>query len=85
MLKSVLLMFFLVTRWDDMTLSAFVTCNSLMIYGWYILKVGQTFDLKAPLLLFEVTSGRKDYFHKNMFVGVNVSDFWLNEAFMVLN
>jgi hypothetical protein len=31
-------------------------------------------SLKAPLLLFEVTSGLKDYFHKSMFVGVNVSD-----------
>ena len=32
-----------------------------------------------------MTSGLKVNFHKSMLVGVNVSDFWMNEASTVLN
>jgi len=36
--------------------------------------------LRAVLLLFEAMSGLKVNFHKSLLVGVNVSDYWLNEA-----
>jgi len=39
----------------------------------------------AVLLLFEEVSGLKVNFHKSMLTGVNVSDFWLSEAALVMN
>ena len=40
--------------------------------------------LKAVLLLFESISGLKVNFHKSMLFGVNVNDYWLHEAVVVM-
>jgi len=41
--------------------------------------------LRAVLVLFEEMSGLKVNFHKNLLVGVNISDSWLTEVASILN
>jgi len=41
--------------------------------------------LKSLLMLFELVSGLKIYFHKSMLYGVNVAGSWLHEATSVLH
>jgi hypothetical protein len=41
--------------------------------------------IKALLILFELVLGLKFNFQKNMLVGVNVDDFWLLDASLVVN